>query len=259
MHVKPLFTLQADNLQVKVFADRCQMGLAAALQVAEEMKTITQNKSHVSIIFAAAPSQDEFLSVLSILDGLPWDRVIAFHMDEYVGISEDAPQSLRQYLKTHLLDRVKPGVVHLLQGEADNPQAECQRYARLLQAFPPDIVCAGIGENGHLAFNEPSEANFTDKEAVKIVTLDQQSRMQQVHDGCFPDLDSVPKQAFTLTIPALVAARTIVCVVPGPRKAQAVHRVLTGSITSDCPASILRVHPRAFLFLDRDSAALLGL
>lgn len=259
MRLSPVRSLRVDSLQVQVYEDRCQMGAAAALEVADHMLTLLSAQPRVCMVFAAAPSQDEFLAVLSSVEGLPWDRVVALHMDEYVGLAESTPQAFRNYLKEHLLDRVRPGTVHLIRGEATSAAAECRRYARLLRRHPVDIVCAGIGENGHLAFNEPGLADFSDRALARVVELDDRSRAQQVHDGCFARLDLVPRQAITLTIPALMSAKTIYCVVPGARKAEAVKRTLTGPVDAACPASVLRLHPRAVLFLDRDSAALVDL
>jgi len=246
-----------EGLRVEIYADRCQMGAAAALRVADQMKRLLANKAQLSMVFAAAPSQNEFLSILSSLDGLAWDRVVAFHMDEYVGITPEAPQSFRRYLKEHLFDKVHPHTIHLIRGEASDPLAECRRYTELLNRYPVDIVCAGIGENGHLAFNDPGVADFADRATVKVVELDERCRVQQVHDGCFDHIDMVPREAITLTLPALMAAQTILCMVPGPRKAEAVKATIMGPIETRCPASILRQHNQAILFLDRDSARLM--
>jgi glucosamine-6-phosphate deaminase len=258
MRIVPMRTLQVEGLQVEVYADRCQMGAAAALRVAAQMEQMLATKARLSMVFAAAPSQDEFLSLISVVDGLAWDRVIAFHMDEYVGLTEQAPQSFRRYLKDHLFDKVQPGTIHLIRGEAADLQAECQRYAELLKKHPVDIVCAGIGENGHLAFIDPGVADFADQASVKVVELDARCRAQQVHDGCFADVALVPRQAISLTLPALLAAQVIFCVVPGPTKAEAMKAAITGPIATSCPASVLRRHGRATLLLDRDSAALLN-
>lgn len=258
MRIVPKKKLQVEGLRVEIYPDRCQMGAAAALQVAAQMKRLLANKAQLSMVFAAAPSQNEFLSILSSLDGLAWDRVIAFHMDEYVGMTPEAPQSFRRYLKEHLLDKVRPGTIHLIRGETADLLAECQRYAELLKMYPIDIVCAGIGENGHLAFNDPYVADFADRATIKVVELDEQCRAQQVHDGCFTHIDLVPRQAITLTLPALMAAQAIFCMVPGPRKAEAVKATITGPVETSCPATILRQHNQAILFLDCDSARLIN-
>jgi glucosamine-6-phosphate deaminase len=212
------------------------------------------------VIFACAPSQDEFLDAL--VTGAPavdWRDVVVFHMDEYVGLRADAEQSFRRYLKTHLLDRIPaPRAFHAIGGEAASPQAECGRYAALLREAPVDLVCLGIGENGHLAFNDPPVADFNDAALVKVVELDRACRRQQVNDGCFPAFDAVPAQALTLTIPALLGARAVCGVVPGPRKARAVRDALLGPVSTACPASILRTHANAVLHVDDAAAGLPG-
>jgi len=256
--IVPERKLQVEGLGVEIYADRCQLGAAAASRVAAQMKSLLANKAQLSMVFAAAPSQNEFLSILSSLDGLAWDRVIAFHMDEYVGVTPEAQQSFRRYLKEHLFAKVGPGTVHLIRGEAADLLAECQRYSELLKRYPVDIVCAGIGENGHLAFNDPDVADFADRATVKVVELDERCRAQQVHDGCFVHIDLVPRKAITLTLPALMVAQKIFCMVPGPRKAEAVKATVTGPIETSCPATILRQHSQAILFLDRDSARLIN-
>jgi len=253
----PERTLQVGFLQVEFYDGRDKLGAAAAHAVADRMKETIASRGSVAVVFASAPSQNEFLATLSTLGGIQWNKVIAFHMDEYLGLGAGSPQGFGSFLQVNLYDAVKPGAVHFLDGQADDPQAECRRYAELLKANPIDIVCAGIGENGHLAFNDPPVANFDDPEQVKVVPLDHACRMQQVHDGCFPDFESVPGHALTLTIPALTRARWIYAMVPGPTKAQAVEDTLTLPVSTGCPATILRQHPRAVLYIDQDSASLL--
>ncbi|MGE5530054.1 MAG: glucosamine-6-phosphate deaminase [Patescibacteria group bacterium] len=244
-----------DNLHVRVCRDRRALGRAAAGEVAARVRELLGHKERVGMIFAAAPSQDEFLAALAAAPGIDWPRVAAFQMDEYLDLPAGAPQSFGRYLRDHLFDRVRPGMVHFLDGNAADPDAECRRYAALLAAAPPDIVCLGIGENGHLAFNDPP-ADFDDPAAVRPVALEARCRMQQVHDGCFATLDQVPARALTLTIPALFAASWIYGIVPGAAKREAVARALRGAIGADCPASILRRHGRAILFLDPQSAGM---
>jgi glucosamine-6-phosphate deaminase len=247
-------TFKVEKLQSKVYTDRKAMGAAAGKAAAEKLKELLQKKA-VSVIFAAAPSQNEFLETLVAEKGIDWSRVTAFHMDEYVGLPGTAPQSFGRWLRDRIFGKVKPGQVHYLDGMAKDAGQECARYSKLLQASPPDITCMGIGENGHLAFNDPPVADFNDPHAVKVVELDLASRQQQVNDGCFDKLDAVPKTAMTLTIPTLLSAPWIYCMVPGPRKAPAVKRTLEGAIATGCPATILRKHDRALLFLDKDSAS----
>ncbi|HZE95896.1 MAG TPA: glucosamine-6-phosphate deaminase [Planctomycetota bacterium] len=247
--------MKVDRLQAMVYVDRAALGRAAGEAAAARLRELIAKKP-VSVIFAAAPSQNEFLETLVAAKGIDWGRVTAFHMDEYVGLPGSAPQSFGRWLRERIFDKVKPGAVHTLDGMAKGAAQECARYGALLKQSPPDITCMGIGENGHLAFNDPPVADFDDPEAVKVVELDLASRKQQVNDGCFAALDAVPKTAMTLTIPTLLSAPWIYCMVPGPRKAPAVKRTLEGTIATDCPATILRNHERAVLYLDKDSASL---
>ncbi|MGQ9553353.1 MAG: glucosamine-6-phosphate deaminase [Anaerolineae bacterium] len=249
--------LKADELKVEVYANRTDMGTAAAQDVAERMKQVISEKGRVVMVFAAAPSQNEFLAALAADKSLDWRRVIAFHLDEYVALPPDAPQGFGNYLRRHLFDLVKPGFIHFMNGFTSDLQAECRRYSELLAANPPDIACIGIGENGHLAFNDPSVADFNDPARVKMVELEERCRLQQVHDGCFNDLASVPTHALTMTVPAIVSAASIHCIVPGATKAEAVRDTIKGPVATSCPASILRRYATATLYLDRDSAALL--
>ncbi|HEX2910706.1 MAG TPA: glucosamine-6-phosphate deaminase [Chloroflexia bacterium] len=251
--------LAVDNLRIEIFPDRATLGRAAAVQAAIVLRQALERKGTARAIFAAAPSQNELLENLSLAPDIDWNKIIAFHLDEYLGLAGDAPQSFQTYLKEHLFNLVKPGKVNFLQGAASNPQAESARYAGLLGEAGVDLACIGIGENGHIAFNDPPLADFNDPQKVRIVDLDETSREQQVHDGCFPGLEVVPRQALTVTIPAIMAAATIICVVPGSTKAKAVYDSLKGPVTPLCPASVLRQHKAARLFIDRESAALLEL
>jgi glucosamine-6-phosphate deaminase len=246
---------QVDKLQVWIAPSRIEMGRRAAVEVAARIRRLLEQKSAITMIFAAAPSQNEFLSDLAQSD-VDFTRIHAYHMDEYIGLSADAPQGFGNFLKRALFDRVPFASVNLIRGNAPDPQAECRRYGALLAANPPDIVCMGIGENGHIAFNDPGVADFDDPQTVKVVPLDETCRMQQVHDGCFPDLSHVPTHALTLTIPTLTRNAAIFCVVPAASKAAAVRRALDEPIGADCPASILRSCSDARLYLDSDSAAL---
>jgi glucosamine-6-phosphate deaminase len=243
-----------DRLKVGIFEDRSRLGQAAATAVADRMRTSLKTKARLFMVFASAPSQNEFLDELAKSPGIDWKRVTAFHLDEYVGLSDTAPQNFGNFLRMRLFDRVSPGTVHYLDGMAEDLDAECVRYSTLLEYNPFDIACIGIGENGHIAFNDPPFARFDDPQLVKIVDLDPVSRQQQVHDGCFQELDAVPKKAFTLTIPAIFSARFIYCMVPGSSKADAVKNTLEGPVSTACPATILRKHDNAVLFLDSDSA-----
>lgn len=246
-----------DRLRVAVFGTREDMGRCAAQQLAEALDETLTRQPECNMVFAAAPSQNEMLAALVACAGIEWQRINAFHMDEYIGLPADAPQGFANFLKTALFNKVPFRTVHCIDGAAAAPQAECERYAALLRAYPTHLACMGIGENGHLAFNDPPVADFNDPALVKCVTLDEACRRQQVHDGCFGQLSQVPRQALTLTIPALMEAGRVFCVVPGAAKAQAVRDCLKGPVDSACPASILRRHPAATLYLDADSAALL--
>jgi glucosamine-6-phosphate deaminase len=238
---------------INIFADRVQMGVAAARATTDIIHHLLASQTEVNMIFAAAPSQNEFLAALAA-EPIEWSRINAFHMDEYIGLDESAPQSFAQYLKERLFDTVSLKAIHYLHGDAEDPAAECKRYAGLLEQQPPDIVCMGIGENNHLAFNDPPVADFHDPETVKIVTLDADCRQQQVNDGCFHSFAAVPEGALTLTIPALIRGRHIICVVPGERKAKAVYHTLHSPITEKYPSTILRQHPAVALYLDKDSS-----
>lgn len=242
-----------DKLTVKVYSTRDEMGRAAAAEAAAAIKAAIAEKGEINMIFAAAPSQNEFLSYLIADKGIDFSKINAFHMDEYIGLASDAPQGFANFLRERLFDRVPFASVNTIDSSAD-PQAECERYGALLKAHPCDIVCMGIGENGHIAFNDPPVADFNDPAAVKVVALDEICRRQQVNDGCFASIDDVPTHALTLTVPTLVSAKKVFCIVPAPTKANAVKAALTGDVSTACPASILRRHPDAILYCDADSA-----
>jgi len=243
------------KLDVRIYEDRKSMGNAAAEKFAKEAEAMLKNKAEINVVFAAAPSQNEFLEALRY-ENLDWQRINAFHMDEYIGLAAAAPQGFGNFLKERLFSQFNFKSVNYLNGNAEDIDAECERYASLLIKNPLDVVCMGIGENGHLAFNDPPVADFEDPKMVKVVILDEVCRQQQVNDGCFASLNEVPKQALTLTIPALLSAGYINCVVPGPTKAQAVAHTLNSEISTQNPATILRRHARAVLFLDQDSSRL---
>lgn len=241
-----------DRLRVQIYPDRVSLGQAAGAAVADRIRTLLKSRRTLRMIFAAAPSQNETLGTLSRAPGIDWSRIEAFHMDEYIGLPEAAPQKFSLYLRTHLFDLVRPGRVHLIDSAAA-PEAECRRYAALLNEAPIDIVCLGIGENGHIAFNDPPVADFKDPKTVKIVELDDICRQQQVNDGCFPSFAAVPTHAVTLTIPAITSGAHLFCMVPGSTKRRAVQRTLNGPISTECPSTILRQHPDCTLYVDRDS------
>lgn len=244
---------QVDHMQVLVYKKRSQMGAAAAAQVGRKIRELLQNSGDpLRIVFAAAPSQNELYEGLVLEQGIDWSRVCAFHMDEYIGLAADAPQRFGNYLQDRLFSRVNPGRVELLDGLGDARQ-ECSRYAALLNEAPIDIVCLGIGENGHIAFNDPPVADFRDPYPVKTVELEYTCRQQQVNDGCFASLDDVPSHALTLTVPALMAGRHLFGIVPGRAKQKALQAALHDPLSTACPATILRTHPDITLFTDRDA------
>ena len=246
--------LKADKLNVKIYETRIEMGASAAHAVAGRIEELLLKQEFVNVIFAAAPSQNEFLSSLCN-QKVHWDRVNAFHMDEYVGLEENAPQHFGQFLKERIFDKVPFHEVHYLDGSNANINEECKRYTQLLQKYPTDIVCMGIGENAHVAFNDPHDADFNDPLMVKLVTLDDASRLQQVHDGCFDRLEDVPESAITLTVPSLLRAKSIFCIVPGNKKAQAVYHSVNSKVNEDFPSTALREHDDVILYLDKESAA----
>ncbi|KAE8764824.1 glucosamine-6-phosphate deaminase [Georgenia thermotolerans] len=229
------------------------MGAAAAADVAAELRARLARQPEVRMVFAAAPSQQEMLDRLVAAEGIDWRRVTAFHMDEYLGLAPEAPERFARWLDVALFGRVPFGAVHRLDPGGD-PEGEAARYSALLAEAPLDVVCLGIGQNGHLAFNDPPVADLEDPLAVKVVDLDESCRRQQVDDGCFPSLDRVPRRAITLTIPRLLDAARLFCVVPGSAKRVAVRAALTEPVGPAHPATALRTHPDVTLYLDADSA-----
>lgn len=242
-----------DKLKVKIFDTRSEMGFTAARMVSEKVRELLQDKEYVSIIFASAPSQNEFLAALRQME-VDWSRINAFHMDEYVGLDKNSPQGFGNFLKDRLFTKVPLREVHYLNGNADDLEEECNRYAQLLKKYPTDIVCLGIGENTHLAFNDPHVALFNDPKNVKVVELDRKCRLQQINDGCFASIEEVPTHALTITIPALLKSTYAYAVVPGELKASAIYHTLNSDIEEKYPSTILRKHPNAVLFIDINSA-----
>lgn len=247
--------IKKDKLKVQISEDRNSMGALAAEAVYKKISFLLIDEPYINIIFAAAPSQNEFLSSL-VQKNIDWFRINAFHMDEYIALDSNAPQGFGNFLKSRLFDKVKPRTVNYINGNAVDIKQECERYEALLKQFPPHIVCMGIGENTHIAFNDPHIANFNDEALVKVVDLDIECRQQQVNDGCFSSFDEVPTHALTLTVPALIKASYIFCIVVGERKAKAVYHTINEEITETYPSTILRTHANAILFLDKDSSTL---
>jgi glucosamine-6-phosphate deaminase len=242
---------------VRIYDDKQTLGKAAAVQAMAALKERLHKPGMARILISAANSQLEVIDALTKRREIDWGRVEVFHVDEYVGLPADHKASFRLWVKTHLADIVHPAVVHYLNGDAAKPDFEAMRYSHLLATAPIDVAFLGFGENGHIGFNDPHEADFHDPLAVRRVTLDEKCRQQQVGEGHFANLGAVPKEALTLTCPTLVSAHEIVCCVPDLRKAEAVRNALEGPIVPSCPGSIIRTHDRAVLYLDRQSASLL--
>lgn len=243
-----------DKLTIEIYDTREQMGRAAAKRVSDKIIEILKNQEQVSIIFASAPSQNDFLAEL-VNEPIEWDRVVAFHMDEYIGLDNDAPQSFARFLKEKLFAKVPIKKVHYMDGATGNAEEECERYAKLIEENPVDIVILGIGENGHLAFNDPHVADFNDPLEVKVVDLDQPNRLQQVNDGAFKTIDEVPTHAITLTMPALFKARYAYAMVPTAAKATAIYNTANSAISEKNPSTLLRKHPAAILYTDVNGAS----
>ncbi len=245
---------RVDDLEVRVFESAREMGIAAAADAAAAIRSAIDQRNRANVMFASGNSQLPFLDALVARTDIEWSRVTGFHMDEYVGMHDQHPASFARYMRERIVDLVGPKHFHYVDG-TNQPAAECTRYTRLLRDHPLDLCCLGIGENGHLAFNDPPFADFDDPVDVKEVELDDASRRQQVGEGHFPTLDDVPRTALTVTIPALLRAGRVLAIVPEARKAAAVEAALTGPVSTACPASTLRRTAHATLYLDRESAA----
>lgn len=250
-------SFRADKLNVYVYDTRSSMGRAAASAVAAEIRGLIEARGRAVGIFASAPSQNEFLAALVEAPGIDWLRVVAFHLDEYLGMDLRAPQSFRRFLIDRLISKVPISEFHGLRGEAADGSAESKRYSELLADNPPDFAVLGIGENGHLAFIDPPFCDFNDPQSVKIVELDDVCRTQQVNDGAFEKIEDVPRYALSLTIPTIMTRSRLFAIVPGPAKRNAIRSTIEDPVATTCPASILRRHHNAHLFIDRESAALL--
>lgn len=254
---KPERVFVADSLTVKIFPNQESLAESAAAETGSYLNHLLNNQPEARIILATGNSQILFLSCLIESKAVDWSRIELFHMDEYLGLPASHSASFQRYMKERVESKTKPKAFHYMAGDALLPLDECSRYERLLAQAPIDLCCLGVGENGHLAFNDPPVANFEDSRQVKIVKLDDACKRQQVGEGHFPSLDAVPGYAFTLTIPALCAAKKIVCLAPEQRKSKAIQTALKEPISPKCPASVLRLQSRATLFLDAASASLL--
>ncbi len=256
MTVEPIRSLQVDQMPVLIFESNETLGVRAADDLAEILNQTIAERGLASLILATGNSQLKFMEALRVKEGIAWDKVVVFHMDEYLGMSDQHPASFPRYIRGNLTDHVHPRAFYAMRGDAPDVQAEMARYRSLLQQYPADACVLGIGENGHLAFNDPP-ADFETEAVIHVVELDERCRLQQVGEGHFGTLADVPTQALSLTVPALLAARRVLGVVPEARKAEAVRAALQGPVTPDCPASILRTGAHVTLYLDEDSAALL--
>lgn len=242
----------AGKADVLVLDGRSKLGELAATAIANQIRTVSQSKGKIRIVFAAAPSQSDMLECLIRMPGIPWDQVTAFHMDDYIGLPAETPQRFANWLDKHLFALVPFEKVYRI-AASGNAEAICSDYSEKLAEAPIDIVCLGIGVNGHIAFNDPPVADFNDPLSVKVVELDSTCRQQQVDDDCFNVIEDVPTHAVTLTIPRLMAADSLFCVVPGKHKRAATAAALMGPISTMCPASILTTHPHCMVFLDREA------
>jgi len=249
-----VFTI--DKLKVAIYDEPISMGKASADFVEEKLTEAIKQNGTANLILATGASQFSFLEALKEQE-IDWQHITVFHLDEYKGISDQHPASFRKYLKERILDVVVPKKIYFLNGDAEDLEEEMETYSAALRAHPIDVACIGIGENGHIAFNDPPVADFNDPKLVKLVTLDDACRNQQLGEGWFPTFEDVPEQALTLTITAIMQCKVISCVVPDSRKAKAVYNTLYEKVSTNCPASILRTHTNAKLFLDKGSASMM--
>jgi glucosamine-6-phosphate deaminase len=247
----------ADALSVRVFDDVKTLAAAAAIDAADAIRNAIDARGDANVMLATGNSQLVFLAALIEHRDVDWSRVTAFHMDEYVDLPPTHPAGFQRYMREKVAAQIPVKTFHYLNGDTGDAQAEVDRYAALLRSHPLDLCVCGIGENGHLAFNDPPVADFDDPVDVKIVALEPESRRQQVAEGHFATIDDVPTHAITVTIPALVRAGRLLAIVPETRKAVPVRDALLGPIATSCPASLLRRQPHATLYLDVDSASLL--
>ncbi len=247
---------QVDKLRVITFDQSVQLGRAAAALTAAAVRTAVAERGSARVAMATGNSQLEMVAALLQHTDVPWSEVTVFHLDEYVGMDADHPASFRRWIRERIEEPLRPRTVHYIQGDAPDSEAECRRYEGLLRSAPLDLVCMGIGENGHIAFNEPDRTDFEDRAWARVIELDDVSRAQQVGEGHFPSVRDTAKHAISLTVPALLSARTVHVAVPERRKAEAVRATLTDDISPSCPATVLRHQDHALLFLDRDSASL---
>ena len=244
-----------DSLSVRVYAEAADLCADAVRETQARLSGAIESEGSAAAILATGNTQIDFLKLLAEQGGVDWSKVTLFHMDEYLGIDGGHPASFPRYMKERVEALLNPKVFHYLQGDADEPVRECERYEALLRAQSIDLCMLGLGENGHLAFNDPHVANFEDERAVKIVSLDETCRLQQVKQGHFPDIQNMPQYALTITIPTLLSAEKVLCMALDERKQRPVERLLQGPIGHDCPATALRGCENATLLLDAKAAA----
>lgn len=257
MSTTPIRVFAVDALPIRVYASQPDLAADVARMAHEILSATLQARGSAAVILATGNSQIKFLEQLIHLGNIDWSKVTLFHMDEYLGIDAAHKASFRRYMRERVESRVKPRIFHYLEGDCPLPLDECARYTGLLKAQTIDLCCLGIGENGHIAFNDPPVADFNDPHTVKLVKLDEACKLQQFNEGHFPSLEAVNPYAFTLTIPALCSAKKMLCISPETRKARAVKDALQGPVSTACPASFLRTQAHCTLFLDSDSASLL--
>jgi glucosamine-6-phosphate deaminase len=245
--------IQKDKLKIEIFENKDKLGEAAAISVANILNAEITEKGFANLILATGASQFQFLEHLQ-KQQINWKVITVFHLDEYKGMPISHPASFRKYLKERILDKVQPKQIYYLNGDAEDIDAEVLRYEELLKNHPVDVACIGIGENGHIAFNDPPVADFNDPKLVKVVELDDACRKQQLGEGWFPTFNDVPTHALSLTIPAIMNCKQISCVVPDERKAEAVYQTIYAEISTKCPATVLRNHQNCILYLDQHSA-----
>ena len=247
--------LAVGTMKIEIHESEKAAGEAAAQRAAQSLKQLDKDRTGIGVVFATGTSQLETLRALTAMKDLPWSKVHGFHLDEYLGIDENHPASFRRYLRENLTRRVTMAEFLEIDGSSYNPDRVRRDYAERLEKADPQLCLLGIGENGHLAFNDPGEADFNDPDPMRVVTLDAACRQQQLGEGWFATLAEVPAQALTLTIPTLMKIPRLIVSVPGRRKAESVRRTVADTISPDCPATILRVHPDVTLYLDRESAS----
>lgn len=252
-----LRAFQVDRAVVEVYPSKAEAGKAAALRASAILKAAISKEGRARLILATGNSQEDLVAALVEVRDLDWSRLEVFHMDEYVNLPDTHRGCLKRWMNTHFVEVVHPGIVHYLDGNAPDLDAECRRYEQALRTAPITLCMLGIGENGHIAFNDPHVADFDDPMAIKRVSLDERCRKQQAGEGHFPDFASVPAEALTLTCPMLMNSKNLICCVPEIRKAEAVKNALEGPVTTRSPGSVVRTHPHATIYLDTDSASLL--